>query len=437
MSAEPGGSQFVANYPPFGVWSGGALDAVAAVVGAPPARAVPLGLYVHIPFCRKRCRFCYFKVYTDVSAAEIEAYVDAVVAEARAWAEAPVLDGRAPRFVYIGGGTPSYLSTSQLRRLFEGLRAALPWADDAEVTFECEPGTLRRDKLEVLRALGVTRLSLGVESFDDGLLEANGRAHRVQHVWPAYEAARELGFDSVNLDLIAGLLGETDATWARSVAAALEAAPDSLTIYQLDVPGNTTIARALRTGDALPAALPDIDARARWKAEAFDALTASGWTLSSAYTLVRPSPRGLPSFVYRDALWHGADLVPLGVSSFGHLQGAHVQNAKHREVWAAGAGRSWRAGWERGHVMGAAERAVREWVLRLKLGRVPLAPWAAAFGRDPREAFAAPLADLARRGMVEIDPEAVALTRRGLLQVDALLPAFFLREHGGRTEGWS
>src|SRR5881396_3896564 len=137
------GSYFVATYPPFSVWSQEAVarDARPALhrAGDP---AVPLGLYLHIPFCRKRCHFCYFRVYTDKNSEDVLQYLDVLVHEWALYAALPAVAGRPLNFVYFGGGTPSFLSTSQLQGLVNRLKAIAPWDAAEEVTFECEPGTL-------------------------------------------------------------------------------------------------------------------------------------------------------------------------------------------------------------------------------------------------------------------------------------------------------
>ena len=168
------GNYFVSNYPPFSFWKPEFVPDFLAALERPPL-PTPLGLYCHIPFCRKRCHFCYFKVYTDKDSQAIRGYLDALLAELTIYAGKPFIGGRRPAFVYFGGGTPSYLSVDQLRFLTDGLKRLLPWDEVQEVTFECEPGTLTDHKLTALRQLGVTRLSLGIEHFDDHILEINGR----------------------------------------------------------------------------------------------------------------------------------------------------------------------------------------------------------------------------------------------------------------------
>ncbi len=155
------GSYFISNYPPFSAWSTDELDAVRAAMNAPPAE-VPLGLYLHIPFCRKRCKFCYFKVFTEKNSGEVERYLAALAREIELVSELPVMGARPFRFVYFGGGTPSFLSSRQLERLVDRLRANVSWDAAEEVTFECEPGTLSEAKVKTLREIGVTRVSLGV-----------------------------------------------------------------------------------------------------------------------------------------------------------------------------------------------------------------------------------------------------------------------------------
>src|SRR5262249_51997237 len=153
------GNYFVANYPPFSFWKPAYLANAKAALQAGPSPKTPLGLYLHIPFCRKRCKFCYFRVYTDKNARDVETYAHALIKEVELYSRMPILGGRALHYVYFGGGTPSYLSASQLRDLLERLQAILPWDRAREVTFECEPGTLQQHKLATLKELGVTRLS--------------------------------------------------------------------------------------------------------------------------------------------------------------------------------------------------------------------------------------------------------------------------------------
>ena len=321
---EPG-SYFVANYPPFSRWHADAVSDVLAAFAAPPT-AAPLGLYLHVPFCRKRCKFCYFRVYTDVAAHDVERYSQALGREAELAAAQPAVAGRALKYVYFGGGTPSFLSVRQLERLVERIHRSFGWDDAEEVTFECEPGTLSEAKVHALEALGMTRISLGVENFDDAILEANGRAHLSAEIERAWDWIKAAGFPNTNVDLIAGMVGETDESWRRTVEKTLALEPDSVTIYQMELPANTVFVHDAKTSGAATA-VADWPTKRRWVNEAFDAFIARGYAVSSGYTLVRDP--ATVHFRYRDMLWEGSDLVALGVASFGHLSGVHYQNAPH------------------------------------------------------------------------------------------------------------
>jgi oxygen-independent coproporphyrinogen-3 oxidase len=333
------GSYFVATYPPFSVWSHEAVAADAKpALAAPPVPGVPLGVYLHIPFCRKRCHFCYFRVYTDKNASEVNQYLDLLAREFELYGELPAIAGRPLNFVYFGGGTPSFLSTQQLQRLVTRMGAVAAWNKAEEITFECEPGTLTESKLAMIRRLGVTRLSLGVENFDDRILELNGRAHRSPEIAQAYRYARGLEFPQINIDLIAGMVGESEVNWRACIERTLELDPDSVTIYQMELPFNTTISKnLLKKTDQFTEPIANWETKRRWVSEAFAALEQAGYHLRSAYTAVKNPER--TRFIYTDRLWEGADMAGLGVASFGHINGVHVQNLDTWETYSAAIGR--------------------------------------------------------------------------------------------------
>jgi len=418
------GNYFVANYPPFSFWKPEHLPAAQAALDADPEPGAPLGLYLHVPFCRKRCKFCYFRVYTDKNAREIETYVEALATEVALCAKARLIGGRPFNYVYFGGGTPSYLSANQLRDLFTRVRQHLSFDGAEEVTFECEPGTLQRHKLETLRELGVTRLSLGIENFDPKILEFNGRAHLEEEVYRAFGWAREIGFPQVNIDLIAGMVGETWPNWERCVAKTLELAPESVTIYQMELPYNTTFSKQLTVlGQDEPAALEVADwpTKRAWVDYAFNTMQAAGYKVSSAYTLKKSDD---VKFVYRDSLWRGADMFGTGVASFGHLHGVHVQNVDTWEKYV-GLLQEGKLPLGRALPIGPRERLVREMILQLKTTRLDPAYFAKKFGVDIVTEFADGWRELTDAGHATVTPTEVALTRQGMLVVDRLLPTFF------------
>jgi oxygen-independent coproporphyrinogen-3 oxidase len=420
------GNYFISNYPPYSFWTQDHVSEAHAALERPSVPGTALGVYLHIPFCRKRCHFCYFKVYTEKDAGEIERYLDAAIQELTLYSQKPFIGGRTPRFVYIGGGTPSFISSRQLSRLVAAMKRLLPWDDAEEITFECEPGTLTEGKLRVIQDLGVTRLSLGIENFDDHILQINGRAHGAKDVDRSYDFARSIGFAQINIDLIAGMMGETTGNWRECVRKTVDLAPDSVTIYQMEIPYNTTIFKDMRASGKVIAPVADWQTKREWVSYAFSELEKADYSITSAYTAVKDP--GRTRFLYRDLLWTGADMIGLGVASFSHVGGTHFQNESDFGSYIAklhqGTMPIYRA-----LTPTQEERMIRELILQMKLGHVHRAYFRAKFGVDIQERFAGSLSELQGQGFLALDEESLRLKRDGLLQVDRLLHEFFLPQH--------
>ena len=175
-------------------------------------------------------------------------YLDALAREVEIFSATPAVQGRPLSFVYFGGGTPSFIGSRQLKTLVDRLQAAIGWQGGGEISFECEPGTLTRAKLDTIRDIGVTRLSLGVENFDDGVLKENGRAHLSAEIDRTIPWVRDAGFEQFNIDLIAGMVGETWETWRETVRRTIDVDADTVTIYQMELPYNTVYSKDLMGG---------------------------------------------------------------------------------------------------------------------------------------------------------------------------------------------
>jgi oxygen-independent coproporphyrinogen III oxidase len=421
------GSYFISNYPPYSQWNADSLPAVQEALHQPP-RDVPLGLYLHIPFCRKRCKFCYFKVFTDVLPQNIQRYVDALCHEIELVSQLPIRGDRPLRFVYFGGGTPSFLSPKQLTTLAERLRGHVTWDGAEEVTFECEPGTLSETKVKTLRReLGVTRLSLGIENFNDKILEENGRAHLSKEIFRAWEWIQAAQFPNVNIDLIAGMVGETWENWRENIRRVLELQPESVTIYQMELPFNTVFSKDI-LGNQVESPVADWPTKRAWVDYAFTEMQQAGYHVSSAYTMIR-NPEKV-SFSYRDNLFSGADLLATGIASFGHASGVHYQNLADWEAYLSTV-ESGALPLGRGLQPTKHQLLIRETILLLKRGYLDFSYFQRKFGVDPGVEWADVWQEYAEAGYLTRTAQGVELTRAGLLRADSLLPAFFEAEHRG------
>jgi len=205
------------------------------------------GLYLHIPFCLKKCAYCDFNSRAP-RPGEVDSYLSALQKEI---ATVPALAGRSLSSLYIGGGTPTILTVEQFRRLFAALHSVFHWNDGMEITVEANPGTVDLSFLRQLRSLGVNRLSLGIQSFRDSLLRRMGRIHSGADGRAAIEAARKAGFENLGADLIYALPGQAPADWEEDLAELLGYRPEHLSLYALSVEPGTPFARAEKEGKLL------------------------------------------------------------------------------------------------------------------------------------------------------------------------------------------
>ena len=421
------GSYFISNYPPFSQWNEEGLDQIKSALHSPPLADTPLGLYLHIPFCRKRCKFCYFRVYTDKNGSEVERYVSALSKEIELVSQLPIMGGRPFRFVYFGGGTPSFLSGKQLTSLVDRLRANINWDHAEEVTFECEPGTLSEPKVHTLKDLGVTRLSLGVENFSDQVLSDNGRAHLSGEVYKAWEWIQAADFPNVNIDLISGMVGETWENWKDCVRRTLELSPDSVTIYQMELPFNTVYSQDI-LGEQIETPVADWPTKRDWVRYAFEEFGKAGYSVSSAYTVVKDPAK--VNFSYRDNLWRGSDLLATGVASFGHASGVHYQNMTE---WGdyIGTLENGELPLKRAMKPTPHQLLVREMILQLKRGKLDAGYFRDKFGVEILQEWQDVWKSYVDEKLLTIEGDTITLTTDGLLCVDGLLPEFFEAEHQG------
>ena len=393
--------------------------------------AVPLGLYLHIPFCRKRCHFCYFRVYTDKNAQEVGQYLDVLAREWELYGQLPAIAGRPLNFVYFGGGTPSFLSTQQLQSLVGRLTAVTPWTRRRRNHVRVRAGHAHRAKLAAIRRMGVTRLSLGVENFDDRILEINGRAHRSPEIAQAYRAARALDFPADqhrphrrHARRDRGELARLRREDAGARAGQRHHLPDGAALQHHDQQGPPEGHAAVRRAGRELVDEAALGAGGVRGARAGGLPRAAAPTPRSRIRRERSSSIAIASG--RAPTWSG-----LGVASFGHVNGVHMQNLDTWETYSEA----------------------------VDARRAPAAPRLPADARgadDPRAGAAAQAADSVRprtsgtstastsssasprsstacgtKATWRASEQRVALTRNGLLRVDVLLPRFFLPQHAG------
>lgn len=276
------------------------------------------GLYVHVPFCLTRCGYCDFNAHAGLLHLAGR-YVEALVREADL--AAPSWRGVRFASIFFGGGTPTTLGAAALAALIRDLRERFDVIPTAEVTVEANPDTVDRRALAALRDGGVTRLSLGVQSFDPDVLRALDRAHPPSSARGAYRAARDAGFDDVNLDLIFGAHGETLDSWTRTLDEAVALAPDHLSCYALTIERGTPLGRAVLGGEVPP---PDADLQAEMFEHACATLRAAGYHHYEISNWARPGRECVHNLGY----WKGRPYLGLGAGAHSGRDGARWWNVR-------------------------------------------------------------------------------------------------------------
>lgn len=385
-----------------------------------PARG--LGIYLHIPFCRRKCPYCGFNSGPHPEAVR-RRYLKALREEIRTnpWAEYVV------PAIAIGGGNPSELDPMDVASLVDAVRCASPVASDAEWSLECAPDTLTLDSLRTLRRQGINRLSLGAQSFRDRHLKLSGYRHHARDIRRSFEWARTAGFDNINLDLLYGLPGQTLAEWTEDLEQALAMAPEHLSLEEYAAGEGAGLDRDSRSGQ-LPE--PGEETVARKVESALDRIAKAGYVHYHVSSFARPGREWRQGEIY----WNGTAYLGLGVSAASFIHGTRWTNTSDLESYIRGvwAGTVPRASEE--HLSGL--RALGEDML-LGLERrdgVSLSELSVRYGRDVGRHYREPLRFLSENGLISRRDDRVGLTRRGVLQSGAVA-AEFLEASDGREAG--
>ncbi len=362
-----------------------------------------LGLYVHVPFCEAKCTYCHFAIDPRrPDAGRQERYLCAVLIEmaAAAAGDADTL--------YFGGGTPSLMTPERLGRLVEEARTRFRLPGSAEVTVEANPRDLDAKGYRALVAAGATRLSLGVQSFDDGVLQEMGRLHSATDSARAVALARTAGFENVSLDLVLGWTGETRERWRRTLDTLLALEPEHVSLYLLEIEGRTVLAHQRRHGRLV---LPDDDRVADLYIETVDRLGTSGLDRYEISNFARPGFASRHNRKY----WDEAPFLGFGMSAHSFRDGRRWWNLDRYATYCRSVeeGRGSRCG-ER--VLTPRERAQEGLFTGLRRTEgVELEAFRRRHGIDPSVEWAAALGEVARAGLVETVAGRLRLTDRGML----------------------
>lgn len=375
-----------------------------------------LGLYISVPFCRSKCTYCNFASGV-FPASYFERYIERVEEDLRGMhAHAALWDARLSEHVdsvYLGGGTPSLLPAALLRRLFCAIRQIFAVDADAEITVECAPGQLDDETLAAMAECGVNRVSFGVQSFIDEEAKHTGRLHTREIVLRDVERVRQAGITRVNLDLIAGLPGQTRASWRESLKVLRGAAPHHGSIYMLEVDDDSRLGREIASGGLkyfAPQAPAD-DAIAEMYIEAAEFLNTNGLP---QYEISNFAARGAESR-HNLKYWRRQPYLGLGLDAHSMLRGADGRTMRFATTDQLEPFLN-AAGWTQPQRLTREEELEEAWFLALRLNTgVSLTAMRVDFGEGAVAQFDPVLAELASSGLIEFGEDRVRLTQQGRL----------------------
>jgi putative oxygen-independent coproporphyrinogen III oxidase len=367
------------------------------------------GLYVHLPFCKTKCPYCDFYSVTDATL--ISAYLAALDTEARLYRD------RFPAFdsLFLGGGTPSWLGEAQIAGLMQNLRRHFTFAPDSEITIEANPDDITAEKLTLWRDLGINRLSLGVQSFDEAELRFLGRRHTARQTAAAIDLIRAAGFANLGLDLIYGLPGQSLDAWVKTLETAMSFAPEHLSCYQLTLAPETPMGRSLTAGSFIP---PDEESQRQFFLLTAGFLTARGYLHYEVANFARQGPQAGSQCYYccrhNMKYWTRTPCLGLGPA-------AHSFDGRRR-WWNVASVEQYSAALNAGAAPVAESESLTPEQIRLEtlaLGFRTLAGVSLDTLRQQPGADAV-VAALAQAGLVRIDRGRVIATSRGLVVADRL-----------------
>jgi oxygen-independent coproporphyrinogen III oxidase len=396
----PTREEFFTNYPFFKYWKTDSNEQLFADDG--------INIYIHIPFCIQICDYCFYMKELVKSKSQVDDYIDHLCREMQLVSERYNLRSRNVNSVYIGGGTPSVLTEQQFKKLIDALHKNHR-VESPEFTFEAEPGTFTRPKLEWYKESGVNRISMGVQSFEDDIIRLSSRKHTSAQAINSIKMIRETGDFTVNIDLLSGLAGESMETWERSVATAMEQEIDMLTIYKMKAYANTVFFKMGVHKNEIR--LPSEQEEIAFMKSALKKVRERGYSLWSTFAFTSNDYKHR----YAENTWRGQDLIAYGASSFGKVGDVNYQNVNNIDLYGeklAGG----RIPVYRSYSLTSKDKIVKELLLcAARLSSYKKAEFVRKFGFDYFELIPDVIGQLVGKGYIIDNKDELILTEQGIL----------------------
>lgn len=382
----------------------------------------PLGIYIHIPYCLHKCGYCDFNSH-KINVREMEAYKNALLLEIDFYAQKIYAEGEVVS-IFLGGGTPTTFPVPYLEEVLERVRAGFKLSEDCEISIEANPATVERGTFEGIRAAGYNRLSVGVQSFDGEELKALDRIHGVEEIHRTVEAARQAGFDNLNIDLMFAIPGQTPASWENNLKEALAKNPEHLSTYNLSIEPETSFYDLQASGKLV---MPPDDFQLDLYKHTIDTLESAGYRHYEISNFAKPGKECRHNLLY----WENAETLGLGAGASSHIDGSRYKNYAPPERYILEVERSGQAAEEYERL--EPRRAIEENImlgLRLRKG-FDIGTLEERFQFSFQDMYGKTLSTLLDQNMITLDHNRLALSRRGLFLADSVILEFFTSEPPG------
>lgn len=380
------------------------------------ASLLPQSIYIHIPFCLKKCGYCDFYSLPGASADTLEKYTRSLLAEIDQ--QAALISAAPIKSIYFGGGTPSLLAGKQIESILTRIRSSFEVDSGAEISLEANPATLDREKLKTIMEAGVNRLSLGVQSFSDDELRMLGRIHNSQDVFRTIETVENLGLENFNIDLIYGLPGQSINGWLFNLEQAVSCRPSHISMYLLQLDACTPLGREAAGGRLV---LPDDESQAQMYYNGIDYLSSQGYRQYEISNLCIPGAECRHNISY----WQSAPYLGFGTGAVSFVENRRWRNQPDFEMYLEKLADNQPVPAEELECMDEAGLIIDAIILQLRMTEgIELADFEARFGVDLNRLYEQVISLCRQRGLLEVEHGRLFLTRAGYFLSNEVLCRF-------------
>ncbi|MDE5872910.1 MAG: coproporphyrinogen III oxidase family protein, partial [Lachnospiraceae bacterium] len=375
---------------------------------------------VHIPYCYKKCEFCYYKSLELGDESVPDEYIQALLKEIELVSGMPQIQSKVVSSVYFGGGTPTKMTLKQIEIVLNKIHASFDMAENYELCFESRPGPeTSEDKLRLLKEYGIKRLSLGVQSLDDKVLRDNGRSHNAQAFYEKFELTQKIGIPTVNVDIMSGMVNQSFESWMSTIEKLIELHPENIAVYKLELYLNNILYKKLR--ERKLTLISDAE-EAVYVERGYQRLMDAGYIPETNFSFSTDSEH---FHVHRRKLWEGEDMLGVGASAHSCYNHYTFQNEisvpKYIERINQGVLPTMRA-----YSISKREEMVRRIIFGIKLTEYELQRFYNEFGVDALELFRKEFEYLSENGFIHMTDTHVKLTLKGLIYADDIVRLFYL-----------